>query len=95
MVNEMGWAVINAGLMGIMMILAAGVTGLLVLRARRDSHEPLLGPPKRKERKGPINMDEFAGPQNETEDPGLPPSVSLQNKIFGAAFARDGLKERR
>lgn len=74
---------------GLMLILSAFVTGWLVFRAKREVHETLMTPSQRKSR-GPVNIDEFAPP--EEEEGGLPESVALHNKVFGGLFGRDSLR---
>lgn len=74
---------------GLMLILSAFVTGWLVFRSKRDAQETLMTPRARKST-GPVNIDEFAPP--EEEESGLPESISLQNKVFGGIFGRDSLR---
>jgi hypothetical protein len=95
MTVDMMWLILAVILVtGVLTISSAFVTGFLVMRARRDSHETLFGPAKRKPSGKPINIDEFAA-QADPEEEGLPDSIALQNKIFGSIFATDGLKERK
>jgi hypothetical protein len=71
-----------------MTILSAAVTGWLVFRTRKEAHERLF-PAKRVQRKGPVNIDEFAAPEEEDV---MPSALSIQNKVFGAQFGVSELK---
>jgi len=96
MTNDAMWLVLAViGLTGVLTIGSALMTGFLVLKAKREAHEPVFGYKQRKGQRKPINIDEFATPDDDTvaaDDDTLPESVALQNKIFGSVFAKDNLK---
>jgi hypothetical protein len=77
---------------GCMIILSALVTGYLVFRAKRETHETLFGPAKRKP-KGPIVIDEFAAEAKKDDEDGLPPIIQAMNKRVGAELASMVLKK--
>jgi hypothetical protein len=78
---------------GLLTILSGAVTGYLVFRAKRESHERLF-PPKPRKSKGPIVMDEFASEVEHDDDKsGLPPIIAEMNARMGAELAMAGLKK--
>ena len=76
---------------GILIILSALVTGYLVFRTKKEQHETLFPPAKRKS-KGVINIDEFAGEVKNDDESGLPDIIKRQNERMAADLALQGLK---
>lgn len=78
---------------GTMIILSALVTGYLVFRAKRETHETLF-PTRKRKSNGPIIIDEFAVESRKDDDSELPPIIQEMNKRIGAELATEALKKR-
>ncbi|HBA73465.1 MAG TPA: hypothetical protein DCZ63_15120 [Geobacter sp.] len=93
MTTEILWFILAMSAMsGLIAILSALVTGYLVSRSKRESHEALF-PKQIKRGKGPIVIDEFASETKHDNEDGLPPIVKQMNERMGAALAMEGLRK--
>lgn len=91
-VSEIFWLMIAASFAsGAMIIGSAFVTGYLVFRAKRETHEMLLGP-SRKKHKGPVIIDEFEAETKKDDENVLPSVIAKMNERLGAQLAKDGPK---
>lgn len=76
---------------GVIAIASAAVTGYLVWRTRKDSHE-FLFPAKPAKHRGAQNIDEF-NPPPEVEEDGALGVLGAMNERFARQMASDNLKE--
>lgn len=76
---------------GLLILLSAFVTGYLVFRTKRETHEQLIAP-GRVAIGGPQNVDEFSFNEPDEGDV-LPPVIQQMNERMGAILAEENLKK--
>lgn len=87
---EFFWLILAAlALVGCLIIASAFITGWLVYRAKRESHEP-LSPKKVETSEKAVNLDEFAHEEKEVE---ISEAQRQQFTRFHQQFGIDHLKE--
>lgn len=87
--SEIFWLMLATGITaGAMIILSALVTGYLVFRAKRETHETLFQT-KRRLRGKPLIRDEFSTDAEDDDENVLPTVIEKMNQAIGAQMAVD------